>query len=105
MTNRDFWKLKVGDSVYDGYSNRLVTVVKREVLDEVSGFVMSRSSCRDIKTGYKYVQLTVKEDDGRTWYYDSTRKDRVSKLEVIDRFDEAVMSEVDQKLKNGFRWI
>ena len=57
MTNRDFWKLKVGDSVYDGYSNRLVTVVKREVLDEVSGFVMSRSSCRDIKTGYKYVQL------------------------------------------------
>ncbi len=105
MTNRDFWKLKVGDSVYDGYSNCLVTVVKREVCDEVCGFVMSQRSCRDLKTGQKYVQLTVKEDDGRTWFYDSMNRIRVSKLQLVDRFDEAVMAEIERKLKNGFRWL
>ena len=83
MTNREFWQLKVGDFVADKMRERLMEVTKRTVEDEVIGMIISKKSTREIKNGRKYVQLTLIDMHGNTWYYDSTRKSNYKHLEKI----------------------
>lgn len=83
MTNKEFWQLKVGDFVADEMRERLMEVVKRTVEDEVIGIVISKTTTQDIKNGRKYVQLTMEDMRGNTWYYDSTRRDIIKHLRKI----------------------
>ena len=83
MTNKEFWQLKVGDFIVDEMRERLMEVVKRTVEDEVVGMIISKNSTQDIKNGRKYVQLTLEDMRGNTWYYDSTRKDNLEHLRKI----------------------
>lgn len=83
MTNQEFWKLKVGDYIYDDYGERKVKIIKREVLDEVIGFVISKHHTTDIYNGRKYVQLETIDQQGWKWYYDSTRKDKLKYLTKV----------------------
>ena len=83
MTNKEFCQLKVGDFIVDEMRERLMEVVKRTVEDEVVGMIISQNSTQDIKNGRKYVQLTLEDMRGNTWYYDSTRKDNLIHLRRI----------------------
>ena len=88
MTNQEFWKLKTGDTIYDTMRDRLLTITKRTVENEILGFVISKTKDHFIYSNKKYVQLTVSCDNGFTYYYDSTRKDCVSRLIKIDNIIE-----------------
>lgn len=83
MINKDFWKLKTGDWIYDEMRNRLMQVVKRTVENEVIGMIISKNTTTDILNGRKYVQLTLKDPKGNTFYYDSTRPDIMKYLKKI----------------------
>ena len=88
MNNQEFWKLKTGDTIYDTMRDRLCTITKRTVENEILGFVISKRTDRFIYSNKKYVQLTVTSENGFTYYYDSTRKDTVSRLIKIDNISE-----------------
>lgn len=83
MTNKEFWQLKVGEFVADEMRERLMEVVKRTVEDDIIGIVISKNTTQDIKNGRKYVQLTLEDMHGNTWYYDNTRKSNIEHLRKI----------------------
>ena len=84
VTNKEFWQLKTGDVIYDTMRDRVCTIKKRTVENEILGFVISKKKDKFIYSDKKYVQLTVTCNNGFTYYYDSTRKDCVSRLVKID---------------------
>ena len=94
MTNREFWQLKKDDLIRDTMRDRDMRIIKREVLDEVVGMIISKYHTQDIKNGRKYVQLTCVDQKGNTWYYDSTRKDNIDHLHKLSLLD---------LLQNGLR--
>ena len=75
MTNKEFWQLKIGDFIIDELRERLMMITKRTVENEVVGIIITKKSTTDILNGRKYVQLTLEDNHGNTYYYDSTRYD------------------------------
>ena len=83
MTYKEFWQLKTGDIFKDNYRERLLIITKREVLDEVVGMIISKSSTTDIYNGRKYVQLYCEDFRGNKFYYDSLRTDLLKYYEKV----------------------
>lgn len=85
MTVSEFWHLKYGTvveyvaSVFPlGWQG---VVVHREVHDDVCGFVMtSRGKMRDIKTGRKYLEITLETENGSYRYVQSDNLSVIKKL-------------------------
>lgn len=75
MTRQEFWKLKVGDFVIDDLRKRLMKITKRTFENEVVGLIISKTHTEKIQNGRKYVQLTLEDMHGNTFYYDSNRYD------------------------------
>lgn len=67
MTVKEFWHLKYGTIVEEVvYGDRIAwrgKVIKREVIDECIGFIMTKSETHDIKSGKKLLEITF--DTGR----------------------------------------
>lgn len=84
MTVKEFWHLKYGQIVENpgiwGWKGK---VVKREVIDECSGFIMTKSKTWDIKTGRKLLEITFDCGNGRYRYFDSSQKLYLSKLRIV----------------------
>ena len=83
MTNKEFWQLRVGDCFKDNFRERLLIITKREVMDEVSGMLISKRKTIDFYSGRKYVQLYCEDFRGNKFYYDSTRSDKIRYLEKV----------------------
>ena len=91
MTVKEFWHLKYGTMVSDeteipsccgksiwGWRGK---VVKREIIDESCGFLMTKSKTYDIKTGRKLLEITFKDENGQ-YHYCNTSQD-LSNLKII----------------------
>ena len=85
MTNKEFWKLKVGDVIIDQLRERTMRVVKRSVEDQICGMIISKKATIDIKNGKKYVQLTLREVNYKTYYfYNSTMRFNMQFLQKVN---------------------
>ena len=77
MTVKEFWHLKYGTVVSKdcgvagwGWKGK---VVKREVIDECSGFLITKSKIYDIKTGRKLLEITFDCGNGHYRYFNSSK--------------------------------
>lgn len=85
MTVSEFWHLKYGTIVENpsdfGWGWKGV-VVRREVHDEVCGFIMSKRNTCDIKTGRKYLEITFETENGSRYYVQSDNPAKIKKLVI-----------------------
>lgn len=92
MTIKEFWHLKYGTIVSNettissawggtvwGWRGK---VVKREVIDECSGFLITKSKTYDIKTGRKLLQITFDCGNGEYRYWNTSQD--LSNLKIIE---------------------
>jgi hypothetical protein len=87
MSVRDFWHLKYGTVVsHDcdipgwGWQGK---VVKRQVLDEWCGLIISKRRTADILTGRKLLEVTFDVGGGDFRYVQSNRPDAVKELRIV----------------------
>ena len=85
MTVKEFWHLKYGTIVEDpcaiqcwGWKGK---VIKREVIDECAGFIITKSKSYDIKTGRKLLEITFDCGNGE-YRYCNTSQD-LSNLKIV----------------------
>ena len=91
MTVKEFWHLKYGTVVSDetvipsccgnsvwGWRGK---VVKREIIDECAGFIITKSKSYDIKTGRKLLEITFDCGNGE-YRYCNTSQD-LSNLKIV----------------------
>lgn len=90
MTIKELWHIKSNTVVRDTYNNLYGKVIKREVSDEISGFIISKNrktgeiKDEDIKTGKKLLTVTVLFENGYKRYYDTSGRQYVLKdLEIV----------------------
>lgn len=90
MTIKELWHIKLNTVVRDTYNNLYGKVIKRDVQDEISGFILSKNRKtgeikeEDIKTGRKLLTVTVQFENGYKRYYDTSGRQYVLKnLEII----------------------
>lgn len=85
MTLSDFWKIRVGDNLYDCMRERNLVVQKREICREILGYSLNSNPKKDkpIYGDFCYVQLTCFCSDGFTYFYDSMNLDFVRSLNYI----------------------
>lgn len=81
MTISEFWHLKYGTIV--GYESIIPfctgkedwgfkgKVIKREVVDEICGFMITKNSHKDFKTGRKVLVITLDCGNGNYRYLES----------------------------------
>ncbi len=94
MTLKELWHIKLKTRVsYDGLEG---TVINRQVDDECSGFIIARERKtgkiieKDLKTGNKYLTVTVLFDNGTKRYFDTLPPFyRLDYLKVIGKTDFA----------------
>lgn len=88
MTVKEFWHLKYGTIVeevfYDGKIAWRGKVVKREVIDEWSGLIITKTKTQEIKTGRKILQITFSTGKSKYMkrYVDSGRIDVIKDLRI-----------------------
>lgn len=77
MTVKEFWGLKLGTIVGDVDPNSgwgfIGRVIKREIQDEIYGFVMNRFGSVDLTTGRKILVITLDTGNGFRRYLESNR--------------------------------
>ncbi|GHU98585.1 hypothetical protein FACS1894211_02570 [Clostridia bacterium] len=92
MTSVEFLNLKQGDFVRyesggiggDWYGE----IIDRKIIAERIGFLVSSQSCQDIKTGRKFIELSVRCFDGSVRYINSSvRGLPIAKLHFDDLGD------------------
>lgn len=90
MTIKELWHIKLNTVVRDTYNNLYGKVIRRDVQDEISGFIISKNrktgeiKDEDIKTGRKLLTVTVQFENGYKRYYDTSGRQYVLKgLEIV----------------------
>lgn len=89
MTLNDFWHLKIGTIVECRIEEMTFwkgKLVKRELVDEVSGMLISKNKTVEFKTGRKLLQCTFIEiGTSRTYYryVDSSRVDNIKLIHIV----------------------
>ena len=90
MTIKELWHIKLNTVVRDTYNNLYGKVIRRDVQDEISGFIISKNrktgeiKNENIKTGRKLLTVTVQFENGYKRYYDTSGRQCVLKgLEIV----------------------
>ena len=83
MTVKDFWHLKLGTVVKDNYSDWTGTVIKRQVIDECYGFIISKTHTTDLKTGRKLLEITFDIGNNDFRYINTSRPDHIKDIEIL----------------------
>ena len=87
MTVKEFWHLKYGTVVSDSFGKFYGwtgKVVKREVHDECSGLLITRSDTFEIKSGRKMLEITFDCGNGNFRYVNSLHHD-LSTLKIVNQ--------------------
>lgn len=93
MTKKELWHIRIGTRVQkteiSGHISK-GTVIHRQVEDETCGFMIAREKKtgkiieKNFHTGYKYLTVTVKFDNGSVRYYDTLKPNyRLEDLKII----------------------
>ena len=90
MTVKEFWHLKIGTIVENRIGEMTFwkgKLVKRELIDECYGMIITKKDTIDLKTGRKLLQCTFEEitKSSRKYfrYVDSSRTDQLKHIHII----------------------
>lgn len=91
MTIKELWHIKLNTVVRDTLNNLYGKVIKRDVQDEICGFIISKNrktgeiKDEDIKTGKKLLTVTVLFENGYKRYYNTSgRQYLLENLEIVN---------------------